>query len=160
MVYGRSKPVPPPATPFEEFMATASERMTAARLEGGRRREGRGRHGQSRSRGGHEGRRLCSNQPVDNAVVASMAWGGRGDSYLVPHRSTRPRPPPRSKAPRRSTRRRASSVSTRRRSRWRSSTRPPSSRRARSPRPPRRTRSRRPWGRRSRSRRHPPKSIE
>ena len=33
MVYGRSKAVPPPATPFEEFMATASERMTAARLE-------------------------------------------------------------------------------------------------------------------------------
>ena len=32
MAYGRSK-VPPPATPFEEFMATASERMTAARLE-------------------------------------------------------------------------------------------------------------------------------
>ena len=33
MVYGRSKPVPPPATPFEEFMATASEKMTAARLD-------------------------------------------------------------------------------------------------------------------------------
>ena len=33
MVYGRSKAVPAPATPFEEFMATASERMTAARLE-------------------------------------------------------------------------------------------------------------------------------
>ena len=32
MVYGRSK-VPPPATPFEEFMATTSEKMTAARLE-------------------------------------------------------------------------------------------------------------------------------
>ena len=32
MVYGRSKVVPPPQTPFEEFMATASERMTAARL--------------------------------------------------------------------------------------------------------------------------------
>ena len=32
MVYGRSKPVPP-ATPFEEFMATTSERMIAARLE-------------------------------------------------------------------------------------------------------------------------------
>ena len=33
MVYGRSKAVPPPATPFEEFMATTSERMIAARLE-------------------------------------------------------------------------------------------------------------------------------
>jgi len=33
MVYGRSKAVPPPATPFEEFMATASDKMTAARLE-------------------------------------------------------------------------------------------------------------------------------
>jgi len=33
MVYGRSKAVPPPATPFEEFMATASEKMTAARLD-------------------------------------------------------------------------------------------------------------------------------
>ena len=33
MVYGRTKPVPPPATPFEEFMATTSEKMIAARLE-------------------------------------------------------------------------------------------------------------------------------
>jgi len=33
MVYGRTKAVPPPATPFEEFMATTSERMIAARLE-------------------------------------------------------------------------------------------------------------------------------
>ena len=32
MVYGR-KVIPPPATPFEEFMATASEKMTAARLD-------------------------------------------------------------------------------------------------------------------------------
>ena len=32
MVYGRSKPVPP-ATPFEEFMATTSEKMIAARLD-------------------------------------------------------------------------------------------------------------------------------
>ena len=33
MVYGRSKVVPPPQTPFEEFMATASEKMTASRLQ-------------------------------------------------------------------------------------------------------------------------------
>ena len=33
MVYGRSKAVPPPATPFEEFMATASEKMIAAKIE-------------------------------------------------------------------------------------------------------------------------------
>jgi len=33
MAYGRGKVIPPPATPFEEFMATASDRMTAARLE-------------------------------------------------------------------------------------------------------------------------------
>ena len=33
MVYGRTKVVPPPATPFEEFMATASEKMTASRLQ-------------------------------------------------------------------------------------------------------------------------------
>jgi hypothetical protein len=32
MTYGRSKAVPPPATPFEEFMATTSERMIAAKL--------------------------------------------------------------------------------------------------------------------------------
>ena len=32
MAYGR-KVVPPPATPFEEFMATTSEKMIAARLE-------------------------------------------------------------------------------------------------------------------------------
>ena len=32
MAYGRSK-VPPPATPFEEFMATTSEKMIAAKLE-------------------------------------------------------------------------------------------------------------------------------
>ena len=31
MAYGRK--VPPPATPFEEFMATTSERMIAARLD-------------------------------------------------------------------------------------------------------------------------------
>ena len=33
MVYGRSKAVPPPTTPFEEFMATASDKMIAAKLE-------------------------------------------------------------------------------------------------------------------------------
>ena len=32
MAYGRTK-VPPPATPFEEFMATASEKMIAAKLD-------------------------------------------------------------------------------------------------------------------------------
>ena len=32
MAYGRSK-VPPPATPFEEFIARASERMIAAKLD-------------------------------------------------------------------------------------------------------------------------------
>ena len=32
MAYGRSK-APPPATPFEEFMATASEKMIAAKIE-------------------------------------------------------------------------------------------------------------------------------
>ena len=32
MAYGR-KSIPPPSTPFEEFMATTSERMIAARLE-------------------------------------------------------------------------------------------------------------------------------
>ena len=32
MAYGR-KSIPPPATPFEEFMATTSEKMIAARLE-------------------------------------------------------------------------------------------------------------------------------
>ena len=32
MAYGR-KVIPPPATPFEEFMATTSERMIAAKLE-------------------------------------------------------------------------------------------------------------------------------
>ena len=31
MAYGR-KTIPPPATPFEEFMATASEKMIAAKL--------------------------------------------------------------------------------------------------------------------------------
>ena len=33
MAYGRTKVIPPPATPFEEFMATTSEKMIAARLE-------------------------------------------------------------------------------------------------------------------------------
>jgi len=32
MAYGR-KSIPPPATPFEEFMATASEKMIAAKLD-------------------------------------------------------------------------------------------------------------------------------
>ena len=32
MAYGR-KVIPPPATPFEEFMATASEKMIAAKLD-------------------------------------------------------------------------------------------------------------------------------
>ena len=32
MAYGRSK-APPPSTPFEEFMATTSERLIAAKLE-------------------------------------------------------------------------------------------------------------------------------
>ena len=32
MAYGR-KVIPPPATPFEEFMATTSERMIAAKVE-------------------------------------------------------------------------------------------------------------------------------
>ncbi len=33
MAYGRTKVIPPPSTPFEEFMATTSEKMIAARLE-------------------------------------------------------------------------------------------------------------------------------
>ena len=33
MVYGRNKAVPPPSTPFEEFMATTSERMIAAKID-------------------------------------------------------------------------------------------------------------------------------
>ena len=32
MAYGR-KVIPPPTTPFEEFMATASEKMIAAKLD-------------------------------------------------------------------------------------------------------------------------------
>ena len=32
MAYGR-KAIPPPATPFEEFMATASEKMIAAKID-------------------------------------------------------------------------------------------------------------------------------
>ena len=32
MAYGRTR-VPPPATPFEEFMATASEKMIAAKID-------------------------------------------------------------------------------------------------------------------------------
>ena len=32
MAYGR-KTIPPPATPFEEFMATASEKMIAAKID-------------------------------------------------------------------------------------------------------------------------------
>ena len=32
MAYGR-KSIPPPATPFEEFMTNASERMIAAKLD-------------------------------------------------------------------------------------------------------------------------------
>ena len=46
--------------------------------------------------------------------LASMAWGGRGDSYLVPRRSTRPPPPRRRRQPSRWTPRWASSASTRR----------------------------------------------
>ena len=52
MAYGR-KTIPPPATPFEEFMATASEKMIAAKLdfiEFLRELEGRGRLREARRR--------------------------------------------------------------------------------------------------------------
>lgn len=157
MVYGRSKAVPPPATPFEEFMATASERMTAARLElveflrelppaawitvgavvvllAASSLNWRGKKEASVEPAATTNAAAAeARAPAKPAVavcaeinvVASMAWGGRGDSYLVPRRSTRPPPPPKSKAPRRSTPSPRSSASTRRPCRWRPSTRPP-----------------------------------